>query len=167
MGLLLSISGIGPTEEKIRAVLEDQEPQNVTEVKSFLGLVNFNARFIPDLATIAEPMRRLAKRGVPFVFGPEQQESFRELKRRLAQAENPSYFDQDAKTKIIFNASPVGLAAILMQKHNYVMLVEVSPMSKDVILKQKGRLWRWCGHMRGSMCICMEDSLNRRQTVNR
>jgi hypothetical protein len=56
--------------------------------------VNFNARFIPDLATVAEPMRRLTKqRGVPFVFGPEQQESFRELKRRLAQAEILSCFD--------------------------------------------------------------------------
>ncbi|CAB4009281.1 Transposon Tf2-6 poly, partial [Paramuricea clavata] len=117
MGLLLSNRGIGPTEEKVRAVVEAREPQNVTEVKSFLGLVNFNARFIPDLATVAEPMRRLAKRGVPFVFGPEQQESFRELKRRLAQAETLSYFDRDAKTKIVCDASPVGLGAILLQEH--------------------------------------------------
>lgn len=42
-----------------------REPQNVSEVKSFLGLVNFNARFIPDFATVAEPLRRLAKKGVP------------------------------------------------------------------------------------------------------
>jgi hypothetical protein len=62
MGLLLSNRGIGPTEEKVRAVVEAREPQNVTEVKSFLGLVNFSARFIPDLATVAEPMRRLTKR---------------------------------------------------------------------------------------------------------
>ena len=53
MGSLLSNSGIGPTERKFRAVLEAREPQNVTEVKSFLGLVNFNATFIPDIAMIA------------------------------------------------------------------------------------------------------------------
>ena len=93
MGMLLSSHGINPTEEKVRAVVEAREPCSVTEVKSFLGLVNFSARFIPDLATVAEPLRRLTKRGVPFVFGPEQQESFRELKRRLAQAETLSYFD--------------------------------------------------------------------------
>jgi bacterioferritin-associated ferredoxin len=57
VGLLLSNHGIDPTEEKVRAVVEAREPQNVTEVKSFLGLVNFNARCIPDLATAAEPMR--------------------------------------------------------------------------------------------------------------
>ena len=33
-----------------------------TEVKSFLGLVNFNTRFIPDLTTISEPSRRLTKK---------------------------------------------------------------------------------------------------------
>jgi hypothetical protein len=37
MGLFLSNRGIGPTEEKVRAVVEAREPQNVTEVKSFLG----------------------------------------------------------------------------------------------------------------------------------
>ena len=37
MGLFLSNHGIGPTEEKVRAVVEAREPQNVTEVKSFLG----------------------------------------------------------------------------------------------------------------------------------
>ena len=54
VGLRLSNSGIGPTKEKVRAALEAREPQNVTEMKRFLGLVNFNARFISDLATIAE-----------------------------------------------------------------------------------------------------------------
>ena len=95
MGFLLSNSCIGPTDEKVRAVVEARESQMVTEVKSFLGLVNFNAIFIPDLATIAEPMRRLTKRRVPFVFGPKHQESFRELKRKLAQAETLSYLDRD------------------------------------------------------------------------
>ena len=70
VGLLLSNSGTGPTEEKVRTVLEAREPQNVTEVKSFLGLVNFNARFIPDLAAIAA-----AKRGTTHVKPFQERES--------------------------------------------------------------------------------------------
>ena len=116
MGLVLSQQGIGPTEEKVKAVNEAREPQNVSEVKSFLGLVNFNARFIPDLATVAEPLRRLTKKGEPFIFGPEQQVAFTELKRRLAQADTLGYFDRTAKTKIITDASPVGLGAVLVQE---------------------------------------------------
>ena len=118
MGLVLSQRGIGPTEEKVKAVTETREPQNASEVNSFLGLVNFNARFIPDLATVAEPLRRLTKKGEPFVFGPEQHAAFTALKQRMAQAETLGYFDRNAKTKIITDASPVGLGAILVQEHN-------------------------------------------------
>ena len=111
MGLVLSQRGIGPTEEKVKAVTEAREPQNASEVKSFLALVNFNTRFIPDLATVAEPLRRLTKKGEPFVFGPEQHAAFTTLKQRMAQAETLGYFDRNAKTKIITDASPVGLGA--------------------------------------------------------
>ena len=91
-------------------------PQTVSEVKSFLGLVNFNARFIPDLATVAELLRRLTKKGEPFIFGLEQQVAFADLKRRLAQADTLGYFDRTARTKIITDASPVGLGAVLLQE---------------------------------------------------
>ena len=76
MGLVLSHQGIGPTEEKVKAVNEAREPQNVSEVKSFLGLVNFNARFIPELAAIRETLKRLTKKEEPFSFCPEQQAAF-------------------------------------------------------------------------------------------
>ena len=77
MGLLLSKHGIGPTEEKVRAVVEASQPQTPSEVRSFLGLVGFSARFIPDFATTADPLRRLARKGEPFVWGEEQEKSFR------------------------------------------------------------------------------------------
>ena len=43
--------GIGPTEEKVRAVVETRESESVAKVRSFLGPVNFCCRFIPDLVT--------------------------------------------------------------------------------------------------------------------
>ena len=61
VGLVLTDKGIGPTEDKVRAIVDAREPQNASEVRSFLGLANYNARFIPDFATVAEPLRRLKK----------------------------------------------------------------------------------------------------------
>ena len=118
MGLLLSTRGVGPSEEKVKAVLSAREPQNASEVRSFLGLANYNARFIPNFATVAEPLRRLTKKGELFAFGPEQQTAFKELKKRLAHAETLGYFDKDAKTRIVADASPVGLGAILIQEQD-------------------------------------------------
>ena len=82
MGLMLTNQGIGPTEEKVKAIVEAREPQNASEVRSFLGLANYSARFIPDFATVAEPLRRLTKKGVCFKFGNEQRKAFNELKSR-------------------------------------------------------------------------------------
>ena len=116
MGRLLTIKGIGPTEEKVKTVVQAREQQNASEVRSFLGLANYNARFIPDFATVAEPLRELTKKGVCFRFGDEQRRAFNELKSRLASAETLGYFDKDVRTLIIADASPVGLGAVLIQQ---------------------------------------------------
>ena len=116
MGYLLSNQGIGPTESRVEAVVDAREPQNAEEVRSFLGLVNFSARSIPNLASIAEPLHRLTRKQTPFVWGTEQQGAFDVLKDSLANAETLAYSDSNAEeTKLITDASPVGLGAVLTQ----------------------------------------------------
>ncbi|MCG8048362.1 MAG: DDE-type integrase/transposase/recombinase [Candidatus Thiodiazotropha taylori] len=118
MGHVLSRKGIAPEKVKVEAILNAKEPENASEVRSFLGLVNFNARFIPDLSTVAEPLRRLTKNNVEFKWGPEQSKSFSLLKERLTNAETLGYFNPNAKTMVIADASPVGLGAVLVQQQN-------------------------------------------------
>ena len=115
MGHVLSNYGIGPAEDKVKAIQMAREPQNAGEVRSWLGLVNFVARYIPDLATVSEPLRQLTKKGVEFVFGDEQRKSFQELKRRLCSTKTLAYFDPEAQTQLITDAGPVGLGGVLIQ----------------------------------------------------
>ena len=115
MGHLLSAHGIGPTESKVQDILNARKPESAAEVRSFLGLVNFSARYIPDLSTVAEPLRKFMRQGVTFKWGRKEEESFNELKRRLANSETLGYFDKNAKNKVISDASPVGLGAVLIQ----------------------------------------------------
>ena len=98
----------------MRTVVEAREPQTATEVRSFLGLVNFSARYIPDLATISAPLRELTKKETEFVWGKEQQESFDAVKERLARAETLGYYQKNAPTNVITDA--VGLGAVLVQE---------------------------------------------------
>ena len=83
MGLLLSARGIGPTQAKVEAITEARQPESAAEVRSFLGLVNFRARFIPDLASVSEPLRKLTRKDVSLHWGKEQDKVFIELKKRL------------------------------------------------------------------------------------
>lgn len=118
MGHLLSARGIGPAKSKVTAVNDARQPETASEIRGFLGLVNYSSRFIPDLATLSEPLRRLTRKGVHFNWGQEQEHAFEELKRRLTNAQTLGYYDPKAETIVITDASPVGLGAVLVQKQN-------------------------------------------------
>ena len=133
-GHVLSARGIGPADVKVKDVVDACEPTNVAEVRSFLGLVNFTARFIPDLATVSAPLRQLTKSGEPFVWGLEQQQSFDELKKRLSSAETLGYFDKNAPAKVIADGSPVGLGAVLVQEQGEELRV-ISYASRSLSLR--------------------------------
>ena len=87
-------------------------------MRSFLGLVGFNSRFIPNLATTAEPLRSLTRHNTPFVWTDKQETAFKTLKEQLASAPALAYFDKTAPTKVIADASPVGLGAVLLQEQD-------------------------------------------------
>ena len=88
MGYLLSERGIGPTNSKVEAVKNARRPETPSEVRSFLGLVNFSARFIPDLATMSEPLRQLTRKGEIFKWEEVHENAFNKLKMQLAKAES-------------------------------------------------------------------------------
>ena len=72
-------------------------------------------KFIPNLATIIEPLTRLLKKGTKFVWGQEQNNAFCLIKKHLLDKKTLGIFDCKDKIELIADASPVGLGAILMQ----------------------------------------------------
>ena len=134
MGHVLSKHGIGMAKSKVEAIKEARQPETMSEVRSFLGLVNFSSRFIPNLATKAEPLRKLTRKNVLFKWGPEQTKSFQELKDQLSQASTLGYFDPSAQTIVVTDASPVGLGAVLAQQQgsDYRVIMYASRTLTDV-----------------------------------
>lgn len=109
LGHHLSKIGIKPIASKISAVKGFREPKTSEEVRSFLGLVNYVGKFIPNLATIAEPLSKLNKKRVHFVWGTYQEEAFDTLKNYLTDDTVLGYYNVNDRTQIIADASPVGL----------------------------------------------------------
>lgn len=60
------VAKFGMTKTKVDAIVNARRPETVSEVRSFFGLVNFSGRFIPNLATTAEQLRKLTRNNVPF-----------------------------------------------------------------------------------------------------
>ena len=102
----------------VKAVLEVEETKSASDIRSFLDSANHSRRFIPHFATLSEQLRRLTRKETPFEFGPEQKKSFECLKQKIAEACTLAYFYKNTPTKIITDASPVGLSAILVQEQD-------------------------------------------------
>ena len=100
----------------MKALHEARPPKVSAKVRSFLGLVNFSRRFVSDLATKADPLRRLTQKNVSFKWEKDQEEAFQELKSSLTDVDTLAYFNSALKTKVIADDSPVELGAVLPQE---------------------------------------------------
>ena len=64
--MTLTKNGIKPDQEKVVAIKNTLPPTNVTELRSFLGLVNYCSKFIPNFSTITAPLRKLDRKDIPW-----------------------------------------------------------------------------------------------------
>ena len=68
-GLVFSDNGVSPDPKKVADLHDAKEPQNQSEVRSFLGMAQFSARFIQNFATLTEPLRELTKQTSEWRWG--------------------------------------------------------------------------------------------------
>lgn len=115
LGHNLSTAGITPVEDKLSAIKSFRQPITAEEVRSFLGLVNYIGKFIPDLATTTDPLRQLTKKDSIFEWKSEHQKAFDKLKQAMSNEMILGYYNIQDRTQLIADASPVGLGAVLIQ----------------------------------------------------
>ena len=67
VGHILSAEGVSTAPEKVSAVMSWPPPTTVSELRVFLGKVGYYRKFIPDFATLANPLFQLEEKGRQFV----------------------------------------------------------------------------------------------------
>lgn len=116
LGHRITSEGIRTDPNKIKAVRDWPQPQNLTEVRSFLGLCAYYRRFIQGFATIAKPLHRLTEKGKRFSWDDESEQAFQRLKRALIEAPVLTYPERDGLFIIDSDASQFGIGAVLSQE---------------------------------------------------
>lgn len=115
LGHRFSSAGVKPSDDKMTAIEGFRTPNTVEEMRSFLGLVGYIGRFIPDLATKTFPLRELIKAGAGFNWQEEHQRAFETLKSAVKNVTELAYFEPQRRTRVVADASPVALGAVLVQ----------------------------------------------------
>ena len=83
MGHEIDENGIKPNEEKVVAILKLKPPENTKELKSFLGAIQYMAKFLPKLLEQTDRLQKLLKKNEPWKWGEEQQKDFGKIKQML------------------------------------------------------------------------------------
>ena len=113
LGHVIDREGLHPTAEKVRAIQEARKPQNVSELRSFFGIINYYNRFLPNLSTILAPLYRLLQKDVKWMWGQEQEEAFSAAKEALQDDSLLVHYDESKPLILACDASQYGLGAVL------------------------------------------------------
>ena len=74
---------VQPLRNRLEVIQRLQPPTTVKGCRSFAGMVNFLSMFCPELQKLLKPIYDLTRKGKPFIWRKEQQDSFEEIKHRL------------------------------------------------------------------------------------
>lgn len=98
-----------------------------TEVRRFLGIINYLQKFIPNAASRTAPPRALTRENPEnFKWGDEQQSAFNDLKSALSHAPVLRHIDREKSLTISTDASSFGMGAVLLQEGKPIAFVSAS-----------------------------------------
>ena len=117
-GYGLSGKGIAADDTKVRAITDFPKPANITDVRSFMGLVNQLGDFSPNIAEAAEPLRALMSPRRTFIWTPDHDVAFERVKKALSRPPVLAHFDPSLKVVLQTDASRLyGVGYALLQEH--------------------------------------------------
>lgn len=143
LGHKVTADGIYPTETNIKAIVQVPVPSNATELRVFLGLLNFYAKFIKDLTTVAAPLHELLKKNKRWTWTEECSRAFMTAKQRLVDSRVLTYYDIRKPIGLGCDSSAYGLGAVIFHvmpdgSDKLSLLLHVlSPQQSATTLKAK------------------------------
>ena len=118
--------GIWKTKDKIDAVLKIPAPENVTQLRSFLGLVKYYNRFLSNLASELKPLNKLLEKGQKWIWNEIQQTAFAKAKNLISSDTVLTHYDPNKELFLAWDASPYGVLMKTQRdrSHRYQRLLQ-------------------------------------------
>ena len=109
---------VQPLRNRLEAVQRLQPPTTAKGCRRFVGMVNFLSMFCPELQKLLKPIYDLTRKGRPFIWGKEQQDSFEEIKCRLIKPPVLHVSNKTGRFHLYSNTSKFATGSALYQIQN-------------------------------------------------
>jgi hypothetical protein len=165
LGHTISQDGISADPSKVQEVMDWKPPKSVHQIRSFLGLVGYYRRFIPDFSRIAKPMTELLKKGVKFMWTEACEKAFHTLRQHLTSAPVLVQPDNSKPFEVFCDASGTGLGCVLMQEGRVIAYAsralrphEINYPTHDLALAAVVHALKiWRHYLMGNRCNIFTD----------
>lgn len=117
LGYRIDKHGLHTDEKKIKAIVAAPAPNNITQLRSFLGLVNFYSKFCKNMGDVLKPLYDLLKSDVTWNWSEDCKQAFSRIKKVLSSSPVLAHYNPSLQLILAVDSSPYGLGAVLLQRH--------------------------------------------------
>ena len=116
LGHRIDNQGLHPIVEKVEAIRDAPAPTNVSELRSYLGLLTYYSKFLPNMSTVLAPVYRLLRKDVKWSWKEEQRKAFDSSKKLLMSFDLLVHFDPKLDIVLACDASSYGVGVVLAHR---------------------------------------------------
>ena len=113
LGMKIDKNGIKPVKERIDAIMKAPAPRDTTELKSFLGMLTYYHKHLPNVANLLEPLHKLLRKDEKWKWGAREEDVFEKAKELLMSADLLVHYDPEKPLLLACDASPYGVGVVL------------------------------------------------------
>ncbi|KAI9922811.1 hypothetical protein PsorP6_000440 [Peronosclerospora sorghi] len=116
LGCFVGKNGVRPDPEKIRVIVEWPKPNNVKELRKFLGLATYLHKYSCNYAGLIRPLSQLLKKDVEWHWDTQCQDAFDAVKQSLTEAPVLAIADNELPFHVVCDAIDFSIGCTLMQR---------------------------------------------------
>ena len=109
---VISTEGLKQSPTKVEAIVNMPSPKDVTELRSFIGMVQYYSRFIQNLSYLLAPLHHLLKKGIRWSWTEKEQAAFQKVKSILQEDRVLTHYDP---------ALPMVMASDIIPAHKLIL----------------------------------------------
>ncbi|XP_063635087.1 uncharacterized protein K02A2.6-like [Cydia splendana] len=113
LGFVISKEGVHTCPDKLEAIEKVSVPRNTTELRSFLGLVMYYAKFVPNISSLLAPLYNLLRKDVKYYWDSSCENAFNQVKGMLMSSEVLAHYSPELHLVLTCDASSVGVGAVI------------------------------------------------------